>query len=180
MSQPCPFISVIICTQNRSESLKVTLECLASSFRDGIQAEVIVVDNASRDNTRDVATSFNERIPLRYMYEPVVGVYGKSHALNRALDSGGLGEIIAVLDDDMSPHPDWFKGVSAICMRWPEVDIFTGKTYTIWPEGEVPGWAKNIKLQSWIFSASQAEVTWIHHLQREDGFREIIFGFDLG
>ena len=153
MSQTCPDISVIICTQNRSESLKVTLECLASSLCDGIQVEVIIVDNAGRDNTREVATSFKDRIPLRYVYEPRVGVYGKSHALNRALDSGCLGEIIAVLDDDMSPHPDWFKGVSAICMRWPEADIFAGKTYIIWPEGNVPGWARNTKLQSWIFSA---------------------------
>ena len=105
-------------------------------------------------NTKEVVDSFRHLIPVRYLYEPTVGVCGKSHALNRALDAGGLGEIIAVLDEDTSPHADWFQGVMSICERWPDKDIFTGDTYIIWPSGEVPGWAKKPKIHSWIFSGS--------------------------
>src|SRR5207248_3523805 len=79
-------ISVIICTRNRAASLEITLECLASANRQGISAEVIVVDNAGEDHTRGVVESFTRRIPVRYLYEPALGVFGKSHALNRALD----------------------------------------------------------------------------------------------
>jgi glycosyltransferase involved in cell wall biosynthesis len=153
MSEPRPDISVIISTQNRSESLKVTLECLASANRDGIRAEVIVVDNGGSDNTEEVATSFSRRIAVRYLYEPTTTGYGKVHALNRALDAGGLGEIVAVLDDDMSPHSDWFQGVMAIGKRWPDKDLFAGKTYIIWPSDDVPGWAKKHSLESWVFSS---------------------------
>ncbi len=148
-----PDISVIISTQNRAGSLKVTLEHLAAADRAGIRAEVIVVDNAGHDNAREVVDSFRQLIPVRYLYEPTLGVFGKSHALNRALDAGGLGEIIAVLDDDMSPHPDWFQGVMAICRRWPDKDIFTGKTYIIWPCDDVPDWAKKPGAQGRIFSS---------------------------
>ena len=47
-----PDISVIICTQNRASSLQVTLEHLVAADRDGIRAEVIIVDNAGHDNDK--------------------------------------------------------------------------------------------------------------------------------
>jgi len=159
MSELRPDISVIIPTRNRAASLGITLECLASANRDGIRAEVIVVNNAGSDNTEKVVTSFGKRIPIRYLYEPTLGVFGKSHALNRALDAPGLGEIIAVLDDDMSPNPDWFQGVMSICRRWPNKDLFTGHTYIVWPSGDVPEWAKRPKLRSWLFSAVNIDET---------------------
>ena len=146
-------ISVILCSRDRADSLAATLECLASADRVGIRAELIVVDNGSQDNTEEVVRSFEARIAVRYLYEPCLGEYGKSHALNRALDAGGLGEIVVVLDDDMSPDKAWFQGVMAICRRWPEKDLFSGHTYPIWQDQQVPEWAKNPDLQSWIFSA---------------------------
>jgi glycosyltransferase involved in cell wall biosynthesis len=154
MISPNPKMSVIICTRNRAESLKVTLECLASAKRENVSAEIVVVDNASNDHTKEVAESFGRRIPVRYLYEPTLGTFGKSHALNRALDAGGLGEIIAVLDDDISADHDWFEGVAAICERWPNKDIFTGRGYIIWPVENPPKWAKSNKLVSGIYSAT--------------------------
>jgi glycosyltransferase involved in cell wall biosynthesis len=150
-----PDISVIVPTRNRAASLRLTLECLASADRSGLRTEIIVVNNAGTDDTAEVVRSFDSRIPIRYFYEPMLGTFGKSHALNCALEAGSLGEIIAVLDDDMSPHPDWFQGVAAICRRWPEKDLFTGYTYIVWPVEPVPGWAKKPRLQSWLFSAGQ-------------------------
>jgi hypothetical protein len=47
MSEYPPDISAIICTQNRADSLRMTLECLASANLDGIRAEIIVVDKES-------------------------------------------------------------------------------------------------------------------------------------
>jgi glycosyltransferase involved in cell wall biosynthesis len=153
MDQLLPHISIVICTRNRADSLAITLESLASANREGLRVEVIVADNASQDRTKEVAESFGRRIPVRYCYVPTLGVYGKSHALNHVLDFGGLGELIAVLDDDITVDLAWFQGVIAISRRWPDKDIFAGDTHTIWPEGDVPGWARNPELQSWIFSS---------------------------
>jgi glycosyltransferase involved in cell wall biosynthesis len=153
MNASRPDISVIIPTRNRAASLQVTLEGLATANRDGLQVELIVVNNAGTDNTEEITKSFAQRIPIRYLYEPTLGTFGKSHALNRALDDGNLGNLIAVLDDDMSPDANWFEGVAAISRRWPDKDLFTGYTHIIWPCAEVPQWAKRPKLQSWLFSA---------------------------
>ena len=146
-------ISVIIPTHNRSESLEITLDCLAKADRRGLDVDIIVVDNASADATHNIVAAFENHLPVRYLYEPTMGTYGKSHALNRALGEEGLGNIIVVLDDDMSVHENWFKGVEAICKRWPDKDIFTGHTYIIWPTDDVPNWAKKPKFHSSLFSS---------------------------
>ena len=153
MDKTSPDISVIICTRDRAPSLQITLECLAAARRDGIQAEVVVVDNASQDETMKVALSFENRIPVRYLSEPAHGTYGKSHCLNRALDEGNLGGIIVLLDDDMSVGAEWFQAVWGICERWPDKDIFTGDIDVIWPEGPVPEWAKTKRTQLLILSS---------------------------
>jgi glycosyltransferase involved in cell wall biosynthesis len=145
-------ISVIVCTRNRAVSLQETLTCLANADRTGLRVEVVVVDNGSVDATPEVVRAFGERLPVRLLFEPQQGVYGKSHALNRALDEGCLGKIIAVLDDDMSPHPDWFQGVAALCSRWPDKDLFTGRSYVVWPMCPQPVLAQSGELQTWMFS----------------------------
>lgn len=155
MDRSTPDVSVIIPTRNRADSLRITLECLASADRQGIRTEIIVVDNGSNDHTKDVVAEFQERIPIRYLYESKCGAYGKSHSLNLALDVGGLGEIIAVLDDDMSPAPDWLQGVIGVCQRWPDKDLFGGDIYTIWPSQDVPEWAKSERSQMLILSAGE-------------------------
>jgi len=145
-------ISVVICTRNRAASLRQTLTCLANADRTGLRVEVIVVDNNGADETPEVLSTFEDRLHVRYVFEPRQGAYGKSHALNRALDEGCRGEIIAVLDDDMSPHADWFQGVAAICRRWPDKDLFTGRSYVIWPPDSPPEIRRNLTLQTWMYS----------------------------
>lgn len=148
-----PDLSIVICTRNRAGSLATTLDCLRRNEFNGVNIEVIVADNGSTDDTRQTVASFRDHLPLRYLYEPTRGTYGKSHALNCAIAAAGLGEIVAIIDDDISPHKDWVKGVIRLCHRWPGKDLFTGKTYVIWPDGTVPGWALNPAIQSWMFSA---------------------------
>ena len=147
-------ISVVLSTRNRAESLAVTLECLARADREGLNVEVVVVDNGSSDNTRQVTESVSGRLPVQYLFEPKLGTYGKSNALNCAINVAGLGEIVAVLDDDMSPDLHWFKGVYDACKRWPDKDMFGGRTHIIWPTTNIPEWAHKSRLQGWIFSAA--------------------------
>jgi glycosyltransferase involved in cell wall biosynthesis len=133
-------ISVIICTRDRAASLKETLRCLDIADRRGLSVEVVVVDNDSQDATREVVREFESRLPLRYLRESQPG---KSHCLNRALDEGGLGEIVAILDDDMSPREDWFQAVVDTCKRHPECDFFGGRIHAVLPDCDVPGWARS-------------------------------------
>lgn len=145
-------ISVVICTRNRATSLHETLTCLVDADRTNLDVEIIVVDNGGTDATPEVARAFESHFPVRCIFEPRQGVFGKSHALNRALDDGLLGRIIVILDDDMSPHRDWFQGVAALSMRWPDKDIFTGRSYVVWPAPPAPAVAQSGALRTWMYS----------------------------
>lgn len=145
-------VSVIVPTRDRPDSLHETLKCLMQAGRDGLRAEVVVVDNSASGTAEPVVHGLRRSMELRYLHEPRQGVYGKSHALNCALEAGGLGDLVAVLDDDMSVESGWLQGVVAISRRWSQCDIFSGHTYPIWPDMPLPEWASHPVLQGWLFS----------------------------
>ena len=145
-------ISVIICTRDRPESLRETLVCLAAADCDALRVHVVVVDNAGTQPLEGVLREFESQLSIEMLVEPTFGVYGKSHALNRALDEGRLGPIVAVLDDDMTPHAGWFRGIEALCRRWPDVDLFTGRSYVAWPDGAPAELVENGTLGTWMYS----------------------------
>jgi glycosyltransferase involved in cell wall biosynthesis len=99
-------ITVIVCTSNRSWSLRNTLASLtASSLPAGVEWEVLVVDNNSTDETRTVVETFFPRFPdhFRYLFE---GQPGKSYALNTGIRNA-RGQVLAFLDDDVLVEPSW-------------------------------------------------------------------------
>ncbi|MBD3414580.1 MAG: glycosyltransferase [Candidatus Aminicenantes bacterium] len=92
-------LSVIIPTFNRASYLKEAIDsvleqdCFSNSS--SIQEyELIIVDDGSTDNTREVVDSYDE--PLRYEYQEHKGV---SSARNRGLELS-KGDFIAYLDSD--------------------------------------------------------------------------------
>ncbi len=99
--------SIIVCTYNRAESLKDTLAALAAlKNAPDLQWEVLVVDNNSRDHTRQVVEAAQRDWPrLRYLFEPAQGL---SHARNRGIAESS-GETILFTDDDVLPEPDWLE-----------------------------------------------------------------------
>ncbi len=97
-------ISVIICTYNRANSLEDTLYCLTKQSYKHNNWELIVVDNNSNDNTKDIINKYKKILPnLTYQFEPKQGL---SHARNLGIKSAH-GEIIAFTDDDVLPETDW-------------------------------------------------------------------------
>jgi glycosyltransferase involved in cell wall biosynthesis len=100
-------ISVIICTRDRVGQLVQTLDAIERSYcreRDAYDAELIVVDNASADETAKVVKEFRSpQLNVRYIYEPRGG---KSNCLNRALVEA-KGDIILLTDDDVRPQQGW-------------------------------------------------------------------------
>jgi GT2 family glycosyltransferase len=92
-----PSASVIVCTHNDAATLG---ECLA-----GVEAlrypryEAIVVDDGSTDSTPEVARSHDVRLIT-------TDHQGLASARNVGLAAGG-GEIVAYVDADARPDPDW-------------------------------------------------------------------------
>jgi glycosyltransferase involved in cell wall biosynthesis len=83
----------------------------ASALPESVAWEVLVVDNNSSDQTREVVEDFGRRYPgrFRYLFEPV---QGKSHALNAGIRAA-RGEILAFIDDDVTVEPTWLQNLTA-------------------------------------------------------------------
>jgi glycosyltransferase involved in cell wall biosynthesis len=105
-------ISVILCTYNRCESLKTTLDSLtALVVPQSIEWEVLVVDNNSKDRTREVINEFCLRNPGRFRYISELK-QGLSNARNAGIGQA-RGEILAFVDDDVTVEPGWLHDLTA-------------------------------------------------------------------
>ena len=97
--RPWPRISVVVCSYNGSRVIRDCLEGLAQL--DYRNFEVIVVDDGSTDGTADIALQYNVRL-IRTENR------GLSSARNTGLEAA-TGEIVAYIDDDAYPDPQWLK-----------------------------------------------------------------------
>ena len=105
-------VTVILCTYNRCQSLARTLESIAvSALSEADTSEVLVVDNNSSDQTREVVEDFCRHHPgrLRYIFEPHPG---KSFALNTGVREAH-GDVVAFTDDDVTVEPTWLQNLTA-------------------------------------------------------------------
>lgn len=64
-----PGISVIIPTYNRSQLLQLTLQSLERQTLSNVFFEVIVVDDGSNDNTKDIVDSYTDKLPIHYYFQ---------------------------------------------------------------------------------------------------------------
>ena len=102
-------ISVVICTYNRSESLRAVLHSLEQmNVPPHLLWEVIVVDNNSKDSTQTVVKQFDgSKLHIKYVFEPAQGL---SHARNRGVKESA-GNIVSFIDDDVVVAQDWLLEV---------------------------------------------------------------------
>ena len=105
-------ITVILCTYNRCQTLKKTLESVAvQTLSHSLAWEILVVDNNSTDHTRQMIEGLQRRYPelIRYVFEPEQGI---SHARNTGIREA-RGEILAFLDDDETASTGWLQNLTA-------------------------------------------------------------------
>ena len=104
-------ITVVLCTYNRCDSLAKTLASIAaSSFREPVEWEVLVVDNNSTDKTREVTEDFCRQFPGRFRYSFEANP-GKSFALNRGIREA-RGDLLAFTDDDVIADQAWLENLT--------------------------------------------------------------------
>ena len=136
--------SIVIPTYNRASELRQTLASLAKLKVSGTW-EVIVVDNNSSDDTRQVVQEAVVTFPatLRYLFEANVG---RSSALNSGIKAAN-GRIIATTDDDVRLEPDWLDQAELGLVQ-EDCDFVGGKVLPIW-SGPRPSWISNYGGRHW-------------------------------
>src|SRR5437588_5968855 len=95
-TETSPAVSIILPTYNRAKFLPQAFAAIQSQqFQDW---ELIVVDDGSNDNTRELVTELSRgwTQPVRYVYQENQGAYG---ARNTGLDLAA-GEYVAFFDSD--------------------------------------------------------------------------------
>lgn len=130
-------ITAIICTHNRADYIKKSVESLINQTMDDSQYEILVIDNGSTDNTAKIfEDEFQGVANLRYIFEPVLGL---SKARNTGLEHT-RGEIIAYLDDDAIACHDWLQRIVATYKNSEKsIGLLGGKIEPIW-EADRPQW----------------------------------------
>lgn len=139
--------SICICTRNRYQSLKKTIENLAfhiASLKKYKQVfEIIIVDNNSEDKTKETVHKMQRilNINIKYIKEYKIGI---SFARNTAIKEA-MGNIIIFLDDDMLVDKKWFISVFRELKKHPDAAVIGGKTITTSPI-TVAKWQKLLEL----------------------------------
>jgi glucosyl-dolichyl phosphate glucuronosyltransferase len=130
-------ISAVICTFNRANYLPKAIQSLVEQSLDTSLYEIIVVDNCSTDNTKQVVTeTFASIENLRYVYEPILGV---AQARNAGWHNA-KGEFVAYLDDDAIAIPCWLEKILEVFETvTPQPACVGGRVNPIW-EVEKPNW----------------------------------------
>jgi len=129
-------ISVAVCTWNRCESLRRTLEVMTGlQVPAGVDWELLVVNNNSTDATDAVVRSFTARLPIRLLQEKIAGL---SYARNRAIQAA-TGDILLWTDDDVLVEPRWLERIIN-GFRTFDADFVFGPSRPAWEVGSAPEW----------------------------------------
>jgi len=135
-------VSLIICTYNGAHLLQQTLSfILRQKVPAFVSWEVLVIDNASTDNTADVVmNAWQSSIPLRIINEPRKGlIYARYRGITEAKY-----EYLSFIDDDNWIDENWIVNIFEVFRRNPAVGI-CGSNNSAAFEIDPPPWFENIR-----------------------------------
>jgi len=135
-------LSIIIPTRNRAKRVSDLLDSLARQEPVSFEWEVIVIDNASTDDTAEITRQKINSLPInvRYIFESKLGLHqGRNRGAKEA-----NGEFLGYLDDDMILSPTWIQGIEQLVQD--HADAVVGRILPKW-EADPPGWLSLITNQ---------------------------------
>ncbi len=146
-------LTVLFATRNRARLLESVLEAYTEIESPPGGWKLVVVDNASTDQTGAVLRKHEHLLPLTAMHEARLG---KNHALNAGL-SAVLGDLVVLTDDDTFPRRDWLVRFRDAADAHPDFAVFGGLILPRW-QTPPPSW-----VLAWVplaptFALTRAEV----------------------
>jgi GT2 family glycosyltransferase len=161
-------LDVIVPTYNRADQLKLTLESFFNAaVPSGLEVTVTVVDNNSKDGTKLLVQSFQEKFGdrIRYHFE---SKQGRSHALNAGITST-TGDLVGMIDDDEEIDWTWYQTV---------FEAFNSKQLDFIGGPYVPRWA--IPVPEWLPPQYGGVVGWVEGGDKEMPFDSNYPGILMG
>lgn len=129
-------ISIVIPTRNRASLLAKTLPSYANQTYPSEFFEIIVVDNASEDNTANVvnALATSSKVRIKYMEERNIGLHHARHSGAKAANS----ELILYGEDDIVASEKLVEEMMS-CFSDNKIAAVGGRIDALW-EIEPPSW----------------------------------------
>ena len=135
--------TVIVCTFNRCQNLASCLAALAGQEGvEGIDWEVLVVDNNSSDDTAKTVERLSRELPLKLRYAREAQ-QGLNYARNRGVTSS-QGTHFTFVDDDIRVSPQWLAALHQAFTQT-DADAVGGRIHL----------DPSIKLPPWIVPGSE-------------------------
>jgi len=157
-------ITILIATYNGEKTLSTVLNAYRKLVPPNDEWKLVIMDNGSNDNTKEIIKDFLSLLPITYAFEPR---RGKNAALNTGLSQIEDG-LIVFSDDDVLPYSNWLKQLSLTADSQPSFSIFGGP---ILPRWESPP-------EEWILSWVPLKPTFAILDDQEEGIIEnyLVFG----
>jgi glycosyltransferase involved in cell wall biosynthesis len=123
-------VSVAIPAYNGATRLpKILDKLLTQTGVEQLSWEIIIVDNNSSDNTSEIIQNYQKiydgNCHLKYFLEPEQGAaFARLRAVREA-----RGQLIAFLDDDNLPAPDWLAQAYTFGLKYPQAGAWSGQIH---------------------------------------------------
>lgn len=129
-------LTIAICTYNRAKFLDFCLESLLFQSTGTDIFNIIIIDNASKDNTLNIFHKYKNKFNnIKYIYNDIQGL---SQSRNIALEAT-ITPWIAYLDDDAKAHSNWAY-IAINTIRKNIFDVFGGVFLPWYYFGPPPQW----------------------------------------
>jgi glycosyltransferase involved in cell wall biosynthesis len=164
-------ISVIICCYNSSKRLMATLLALSrQEFSLSIQWELIIVDNASTDDTAKFAdrcwSNLQTGVPLKIIHEPKPGLnYARKRGISEAIHP-----YLIFCDDDNHLMPGYLQGMYQNLNSNPDVAACGGRGIPLFETSK----------PDWFDQYEEAFATGSQQISSENGKVTNLYGAGLG
>lgn len=131
MNTELPATSLIICTRNRPQLLSDTVDSVLAGHE--IPAEIVIIDQSAQPHSILATLKPDRACVIHYVWSHSIGL---SRARNEGL-AAAHHEWIAIIDDDMYVHPDWFGALMRALIGASPCAVVTGQVRP--SESEVAG-----------------------------------------
>jgi glycosyltransferase involved in cell wall biosynthesis len=120
------YLSIIIPTYNRADSLARTLKSLIKQTLPSSCFEIIVVNNSCSDHTQEICARYAPRFRnFTVIKESISGLLAARHAGWRAASA----DILTFCDDDIEALPVWAETIVSVCQEIPDLSLLGGNNY---------------------------------------------------